>query len=74
MPTCNNKGENCYNEPMKVMTVRVSNTIYDMDDNPKQIRKSIKVGWICPKCHSVKIKKDLPDLKGDYSKFKHKFP
>lgn len=52
-------------EPMKRMYVRVSNTIDD-----KRIRKYVPIGWICPICKEIKLDDSLPDLKGDYSKFK----
>ena len=54
-------------EPMKRMYVRVSNT-----SEGKQERKLVPIGWICPICHELKLDDPIPQLKGNYSKDKHK--
>ncbi len=71
MVNCKNKEAHYSWESMKRIYVRVSNTYYK-DGVEKQERKFVPIGWICPECKEIKIDDPLPELKGNYGKFKHK--
>lgn len=35
-------------------------------------RVYVPIGWICPFCYKIILDNDMPNLRGDYSKFKKK--